>query len=96
MTVREMLARIGADELDDWASYERVYGPLGAERADALAALVATSVYNAQRTKRSDPVMKVQDQMPTWDRKRPQQSWQEQLAMAKHLNAAFGGSVKEA
>ena len=49
MTVEEMLARISSRELTEWMRYERVCGPLGAERDNLHAGLVAAAIYNVNR-----------------------------------------------
>lgn len=94
MTVREMLGRIGADELDRWAAYEKVHGPLGGARDDVLAAMVTAAVYNSRRTRSSDPLIKPVDVIPQWDGK-PRQTWQEQKAIAQQLAATFGGTFTD-
>jgi len=76
-------------ELAEWMAYERVAGPIGDARGDVQAAIVASTVANANRgrgTKRATP----KDFIPEWDR-RPQ-TWQEQLAIVEQLNAMFGGT----
>lgn len=89
MPVAELLARITSGELTEWMAYERVTGTLGPERNDFLHAITATTIANANRGKGKAPV-KVSAFMPKWDRGR--QSWQEQLAIVRQLNAAMGGA----
>lgn len=91
-----MMSRTGVDELADWRAYESVYGLLGGERLDVLAATIQAAVYNAQRSKNSDPVVRPVDLMPAWDRKPRQQSSEDMLATVKAMNAAFGGTVRQA
>ena len=90
MTVRELLSRMDALELAEWSAYEKTNGPLGGHRDDQLAALVAVTIANANRPKGKSP-HKLSAFVPKWDR--PEQSWQEQLAIARQLNSAFGGTV---
>ncbi|MDS1269690.1 DUF4035 domain-containing protein [Lipingzhangella sp. LS1_29] len=89
MTVGELLGRISSRELSEWMAYERVTGPLGPERADLHAAIVASTVANANRGKRGRAA-KPADFIPRWDRR--EQSWQEQLATVQRINTALGGS----
>lgn len=90
MTVREMLDRIDARELDDWRAWERIYGTLGPERHDLLHAITASTVANVNRGK-GKPAKKLTDFMPKWSR--PVQSTREQLAVVYALNAQLGGTV---
>lgn len=48
MTVREMLARVGSDELTEWQAYYRIE-PWGGERGDVQAGIVATTIVNGLR-----------------------------------------------
>lgn len=92
MPVAELLARVTATELAEWAAYERVAGPLGAARSDLQAAIIASTVANSNRGKkgrRADPA----DFIPKWDRK-PAQSWEQQLEAVKALNRSMGGADK--
>ncbi|MBA9002007.1 hypothetical protein HNR21_000889 [Actinomadura cellulosilytica] len=70
-------------------AYEQVAGPLGPDRADLQAGIVAATVANANRGKGGRRAVP-RDFIPKWDRK-PQQSWQEQLAIVTVLNKVFGG-----
>lgn len=88
MTVSELLERTSPRELLEWMAYERVAGPLGPRRGDIQAAVVASTVANANRGKGRP--LPVDDFIPEWD-KRPQ-SWQEQLLVVEQLNALFGGA----
>lgn len=69
-------------------AYERVAGPLGGERGDVQAALIATTVANANRGKGRRA--KLKDFLLRWDRR--VQSWQDQLAIVRQLNRMFGGT----
>ncbi|MGH7341914.1 MAG: phage tail assembly protein T [Candidatus Rokuibacteriota bacterium] len=63
----ELLARCSASELTEWAAYERIAGPLGAERGDVQAAIVASTIANVNRGKKSRRFMP-KDFIPRWDR----------------------------
>ncbi len=78
-----------ASEITEWMAYEQVSGPLGAERADLLIAIVAATVANSAigRKRRTKPA----DFLPRWDRR--QQSWQEQLATVQILHRRLGGTT---
>lgn len=86
MTVREAQARIDSREFAEWLAYERVAGPLGGERGDLHAAIVAATVHNLWAKK----PRKLRDFYPTWARRK--QSPEEMLAWAKTLNRAYGGT----
>ncbi|MGA5605917.1 phage tail assembly protein T [Streptomyces griseoincarnatus] len=87
----ELLARTSSAELTEWMAYERVTGPLGAERLDALFATLCATVANTARAKgrKAEP----KDFMPTWDQgaKGPQ-DWREMLAAVKAYNRRIGGT----
>jgi hypothetical protein len=91
MTVGELLARIDSRELTAWMAYERVAGPLGPERADMQAAIIASTIANANRGKRGR-AFKPEDFIPKWDQIRPQQQTeQDHLRLVQALNRAMGG-----
>lgn len=77
MSVRRMLAEIDSRELTEWMAYEKFAGPLGGERGDLHAAMVAATVANTVRGKK--PPVKVSSFVPKWDR--PPQSVAEQKAV---------------
>jgi|SRR5699024_10309356 len=89
MTVRELLSRIESRELTEWAAYERVTGPLGPERADIHAGIIASTIANANRGKGGKKA-KPKDFIPKWDRPSAQSASQ-QLNVVKQLNQRFGG-----
>jgi hypothetical protein len=89
MTVGEMLARMTSSELVEWAAYERLYGPLGQERDDHLAALVATTIANAMRGKKGRR-MRLKDFMPAWGGKE-KQTGKDQLAVLRGMVHRMGG-----
>lgn len=86
----ELLARISSRELSEWAAYERITGPLGADRGDVQAAIIAATVANTARSK--GRVLQPKDFVPKWDRPKamtPEEMWQ----AAMQANAALGGTV---
>ncbi|MEU7617184.1 hypothetical protein AB0B27_13970 [Micromonospora rifamycinica] len=91
MTVAEMLTRITSRELTEWQVYEQLYGPLGGDRADHLAALIANTVANANRRRRRP--YPFDDFLMTWGAgRRREQSVDEMLATVQVINKALGGS----
>jgi len=96
MTVGELLRRIDSRELTAWAAYERVAGPLGPERLDILAAIIASTIANANRTKKGK-ALKPADFMPDWEKAsrsaRPQTE-HDHLRLIRSLNRAFGGKER--
>jgi hypothetical protein len=86
-----MLARMTSTELSEWAAYERLYGPLGQERDDHLAALVSATIANAMRGKKGRRP-KVKDFMPAWSgADKPKQTGREQLAVLRTMVRRMGG-----
>lgn len=76
-SVRHLLAHMGSRELTEWMAYERVAGPLGPGRGDYLAALVATTVANANRPK-GKRAARLKDFLIRWDKGRratPEELW---------------------
>ncbi|MEU8264912.1 DUF4035 domain-containing protein [Micromonospora sp. NPDC048999] len=91
----ELLARIDARELSAWAAYERVTGPLGPDRADIHAAIIASTIANANRGK-GGRVAKPEDFIPRWDQRGAaaaagEQTGEDHLRLIKSLNRAMGG-----
>jgi len=74
-----MLDRISSSELSEWAVYEREFGPLGPDRHDHLAALVASTVANTVSKHRFRPA----DFMPRWASKRRRQTGRQQLEILR-------------
>lgn len=85
-----MLGRLSARELTDWQAYERVAGPLGPERHDALAALSSFYVLKAAGVKK----VKLSQLMPRWDRPEPM-GWQQMKMLAVAITKEHGGTVNE-
>jgi hypothetical protein len=50
MTVAEVQEKVSGEELKWWMAYNRI-SPIGPERQDYNAALIASTVFNSQRTK---------------------------------------------
>lgn len=67
-------------------------GPLGPQRDDALHARMCAIIANVNRGKRGRQYTP-KDFMPYWG-ERPEQTWQEQLAAIKQINAALGGTSR--
>jgi hypothetical protein len=90
--VEELLARISSRELTAWEAYERVTGPIGAERADRHAALVAAVIANAMSDKGG---YTIDDFLPQWDpdAPKPEQSPQDMVRAVREANRALGGGV---
>ena len=89
-TVEDLLARITSRELTEWAAFEREYGPLGPERGDWQAALVAHTLAGASGGKRS----RVSDYLIRWSGRR-QQSAEDQLTVLKALTSRGGRDVND-
>jgi hypothetical protein len=67
MTVGEMLDKISSAELTEWMAYYQL-DPFGNERNDLHSGIIASTVVNSQRTKKSDKVYVPKDFMPDYDR----------------------------
>lgn len=65
MTVAELLGRISGAELAEWMAYERAHGPLGPSRGDWQAALLASTIVNVNRGKKSR-IAKIGDFLLAW------------------------------
>ena len=87
MTVAELLARVSSRELTEWMAYERLTGPLGGERADHHAALVAQTVANVNRGKRARR-HKLSDFLIKWHQQK--QTAQDMLAIFRMWAARRG------
>ncbi|MEU5950654.1 DUF4035 domain-containing protein [Micromonospora sp. NPDC047465] len=91
----ELLARIDARELSAWMAYERVTGPLGPERADMHAAIIASTIANANRGKHGRRFTP-EDFLPRWDQRGAaapagEQTGEDHLRLIRSLNKAMGG-----
>ena len=72
-------------------AYEQVTGTIGSERDDLLTGIVGSTIANANRGK-GQKALKPADFIPLWDGK-PEQTWEEQLAIVTEMNKVFGGDV---
>jgi hypothetical protein len=86
--VAELLARISSHELTEWSAYEREYGPLGPERGDYQAAMVAYTT--ASMLSNGSTRLNFTDFVLRWT-KRKRQTAQEQLSIFRALMARQGG-----
>jgi hypothetical protein len=85
MTVRELLARIGQDELFEWQAYYRIE-PFGEWREDLRCGIVASTVANAFRGKKSK-TFKPDDFMPKFGKGDPEKR---RKGLAARLLGMFG------
>lgn len=77
MTVRELLSKIGSDELAEWAAFYQIE-PFGDYRADVRSGIIASTFANANRSSKTQP-FKIEDFMPYLDKKKDKISDIEQL-----------------
>jgi len=83
-------------EFSEWLAYAQIE-PLGDERGDLQAGVIAATIANANRDEDKTPEPYrpadfIHEFWPPEDAdEEPRQSWQEQLALVEALNAAFGG-----
>ena len=91
-----MLAELTAEQWGEWQAFIQIHGPVGEERADIRAALIASTVANVFRGKR-DKVITLKDCLLEWDkptRKGKRQTPEQMHAMAKAMAFAFGAEFK--
>jgi hypothetical protein len=69
MPVRELLQRIGSDEITEWMAFYQME-PFGDMRADLRSGVIASTFANANRTKHTRPFTP-EDFMPFVDRPEP-------------------------
>lgn len=75
----------------EWMAYDNI-DPIGAQRADYMGALIASTVANTTRQKSSDRIFGPGDFLPPWitaDKKA--QSAEEQIELLARLTVASGG-----
>jgi hypothetical protein len=89
MTVARLGAEMTQAELQEWAAYETVTGPLGAERLDILNAINSASALNSGERKRP---ARPEDSLPKWDAGH-KQTEREQLAIVQEIAARYGGTI---
>jgi hypothetical protein len=90
MTVRELLAKLGSDELSEWMAFYQLE-PFGDFRADYRSALMTSTFANAHRHKDSPP-FSPEDFMPFIER---QPSMSDAKSNAMRLKAMFSHLVKK-
>ncbi len=95
MTVGDLLDRASSSELTDWQAYERMHGPLGPERGDLQAAIVASVVANVNRDKKKGRAFKPADFMPKFAGNRPgARTPDEMRTKLLALTRQFGGTIE--
>jgi hypothetical protein len=70
-------------------AYDRM-SPIGPQRGDLRAALIATVLANVHRNPKKHQAFKLDDFLLRWEEK-PAQTPDEQLRIVELINAAFGG-----
>ncbi len=93
MTVRELLSRVGSDELTEWMALYRVE-PWGERRSDLQAGVVAATVANCNRAKAGDRTFGPEDFALEFGAREPQ-SAAEMAAKLRAQVLAAGGTIKE-
>ncbi len=86
----ELLASCSSEELTEWMAYEKLTGPIGAERADLLHGVRTAVLANINRAK-GKPAFKPGDFIPRWSRP-PEQDWTQMLNAVRAMNRQFGGT----
>jgi hypothetical protein len=90
MTVRELLSKLGSDEISEWMAFYQLE-PFGDFRADYRSALVTSTFANAHRQKDSPP-FKPEDFMPFIEKV---STASDGKANAMRLRAMFSHIVKK-
>jgi hypothetical protein len=90
MTVGELADRMTQSELQEWAAYETVTGPIGAERLDILFALQYVATFNSHPERKQK--VRFRDMLPDWDAGH-KQTEREQLAIVQEIAARYGGTI---
>jgi hypothetical protein len=90
MTVRELLSKLGSDELSEWMAFYQLE-PFGDFRADYRSALATSTFANAHRQKDSPP-FKPEDFMPFIEKV---STASDGKANAMRLRAMFSHIVKK-
>ncbi len=90
MTVRELLANVGSDELTEWMAFYQLE-PFGDFRADFRSGMVAATFANAHRAKDAKPFTP-EDFMPFVEKHKPKDDPQLNIAQFK---AMFAHKVKK-
>jgi hypothetical protein len=92
MTVQGLLENITSQELSEWAAYHR-RNPIGPERDDWRAAMIACTVANAHRGKRR--AYKIQDFLLKFGKKKPQSVEQMRALWGSVVKAVDNGRYKQ-
>jgi hypothetical protein len=90
MSVRQLLAEVDSRELAEWMAYDRL-DPLGDERADYRAAIIAATVANRSRGK-GERSYSPADFVPDFDAQPPTHA--ELAEKARLLALAWGAEEK--
>ena len=94
LPVRDLLARIGSDELTEWMAFYQME-PFGDFRADVRSGIVAATFANAHRSRDAKPFTP-EDFMPFVDKQiEKQPTKQEAKINATRLKAMFAHRVKK-
>lgn len=91
MSVRRAMAEIDSAEFSEWMAYYRL-DPQGEDRADLRAGIVAATVANAARGRKSR-AFKPKDFMPDFE-KEAAPDWRQQRAKFKAFANAHNAAVK--
>jgi len=89
--VRDCQRSISSAEFARWRAYDRI-SPIGPERGDLHAAIVAAAVFNARRRKSSDRYADPKDFMPKFVTPRRQLTPSQMFDAVRVMNEALGGS----
>lgn len=98
--MRELNQRLDSRELNEWAAWEGLYGPLGPERQDRLNAILCSVIANANRGRGRKPYQP-KEFLPEWIQSqapdvadgtgRTELTGEELLAKVRGYNKAMGG-----
>jgi hypothetical protein len=87
-----MLADMDSAEITEWMAYEQVSGPLGPERLDVLASIIAATTANTARGK-GQRAKGPADFIPTWDQGAAKGGdWEQMLSTVKSLTRRLHGN----
>jgi hypothetical protein len=87
-TVAELEETMSSHELSEWMAFEAIDGPIGNQRADMRAGIIAATIANCHRTAKSKPFSHL-DFMPYAEKPKTSQE-----QMAEMLAKAFGVKPK--
>lgn len=74
---------MSSSEFSEWMAYERVTGTIGPDREDIHAGIIASTMANTARSKKSK-VYKPKDFIPEWDQR--EQTIEEQIATVRQIH----------